>query len=112
MTTKRRAKSAPRPPVQDRRRFPRVHVGLVANIGGRLVDVVDVSAKGMTLARAFDPVPGPMPFILYPAEGHRLDLNHGVRGHAVLTHQEPDRVGVRFDPPSMDLVKLVVDRAG
>jgi hypothetical protein len=106
--SRRKSKSA----ASERRHYPRLHgVPLMANIAGRLVQVIDVSAKGVTLEKAFVPLPGVMTFTLYPFDGERLQLNKGVRATGVVSHSEADRIGIRFEPASLALVKLVVEKA-
>ena len=123
---KRRAKPPTPPPVEtpppapipdpaasDRRRYPRLgHVPLMANIAGMLVRVVNVSAKGMTVERRF-PTNGSetLSFTLYPCEGRRLDLNKGVKGTGIVTHEDETLAGIRFEPATLALVKLVVSHA-
>ena len=126
---KRRAKTAPAPPpppvpapaiepdtapaeASDRRRYPRLgNIPLMANIGGKLVRVVNVSAKGMTVERTFPYGTEPLSFTLYPSDGRRLDLNKGVKGTGIVAHEEDALVGIRFQPATLALVRLVVDHA-
>jgi len=93
----------------DRRRYPRLgNIPLMANIGGKLVRVVNVSAKGMTVERAFPYGAEPLSFTLYPLDGNRLDLNKGVKGVGIVGHEEDGAIGIRFAPATLALVKLVV----
>ena len=97
---------------QERRRYPRFQgFGLMANIGGKLVRVVNVSAKGMTVERTFPYGTEPLSFTLYPSDGRRLDLNKGVKGTGIVAHEEDALVGIRFQPATLALVRLVVDHA-
>jgi len=96
----------------ERRRYPRLgNIRLMANIGGKLVRVVNVSAKGMTVERTFPYGAEPLSFTLYPSDGRRLDLNKGVKGTGIVAHEEDDLVGIRFQPATLALVRLVVDHA-
>ena len=114
-----KAESAPEPApasasetASDRRRYPRLgNIPLMANIGGKLVRVVNVSAKGMTVERSFPYGPEPLSFTLYPTDGRRLDLNKGVKGTGIVAQEEESLVGIRFQPATLALVKLVVDHA-
>ena len=84
---------------------------MIANIAGRLVNVIDVSATGMTLERQFEPASsGPTSFVLYPCEGTRLDLNRGVKAKGVVVHIDATTIGLKFEPASLALVKLIVSR--
>jgi len=96
----------------ERRRYPRLgNIRLMANIGGKLVRVVNVSAKGMTVERTFPYGVEPLSFTLYPSDGRRLDLNKGVKGTGIVAHEEDELVGIRFQPATLALVRLVVDHA-
>lgn len=106
MTAKR-----PVPAHRDRRHYPRLpEVPLMANIAGRLVRVLDISATGVTLEKCF-PMggDGPLAFTLYPCHGKRLDLNSGMRAAGALVHEDEIQVGLRFEPASMKLVKFVAE---
>ena len=99
-------------PDSERRRYPRLPgKGLIANIAGRLVNVVDVSATGMTVERQFEPSQSePTSFVLYPCDGNRLDLNRGVKAKGIVVHLDETTVGLKFEPASLALVKLIVGR--
>ena len=105
------SKRRPPPPTasRDRRHYPRLHgVGLVANIAGKLVKVMEISATGLTLERRFPVSADMMTFTLYPTDGKRLDLNHSMRATGIVVHDELDQ-GLRFHPASLALVKFVAD---
>ena len=107
------SKRRPPPPTatsagRDRRHYPRLHgVGLVANIAGKLVKVVEVSATGLTLERRFPLSHAPITFTLYPSDGRHLDLNSGMLAAGIVVHEEDEQIGLRFQPASLALVKFV-----
>lgn len=96
------------PTPTERRLFPRYPGSdLRVEIGGRQFDVSDISlvavrVKGLTMARG-----EAVTFFLYPAGG-------GARVQATgrLIARYPDAVALRFDCPTMALMKLVVWQAG
>lgn len=80
---------------RDRRRRPRFNgLPLLANIGGRLVRVMEISAGGMR-------------FILYPCRAGRVDLNRGFGGVCRIVRRDRESVGMRFEPAGYRLVKFV-----
>ena len=96
------------PAHRDRRHYPRrPGIGLVANIAGQLVRVVEFSATGLTLERRFPVSHQPMAFTLYPVDGTRVDLNGGMRADGVVVHEDGERVGLRFQPARLALVQFV-----
>ncbi len=96
------------PSARDRRHYPRLHgPGLVASIGGQLVKVVEFSATGLTLERGFPISREPMAFTLYPSDGQLVDLTGGMQADGVVVHEEAERVGLRFHPARLALVKFV-----
>ncbi len=96
----------------ERRRYPRFHgSGLIANIGGRLVRVVGISAGGMVLETGFAVVGGVMRFTLYPSDGAKVEINKGVGGTCRLVRHEKEAVVVCFEPANYRLVKLVAEWA-
>ncbi len=108
MTKRRPPPRPPTPASRDRRHYPRLlGVGLIANIAGNLVRVMEVSATGLTLERRFPLSREPMPFTLYPSDGRRLDLNNGMTAAGIVVHEEGEQVGLRFQPASLALVKFV-----
>jgi len=103
---KRTKKSPPSP--AERRRYPRLPAkGLIALIAGQLVDVLEVSATGITVAKRFTVGTTPITFTLYPCSGGRLDLNAGIRATGIVVHEEENLVGLRFEPATLALVKFV-----
>jgi hypothetical protein len=99
------------PAHRERRHYPRLpEVPLMANIGGRLVRVLDISATGLTVEKLFPMAgDGPVPFTLYPCDGRRLDLNHGMPAAGAVVHDDGTQVGLRFEPASLRLVKFVAE---
>ncbi len=100
-----------RVPVTDgeRRRYPRFQgVGLMVIIAGKLLKVIDISANGMKVEKDCLIPTGPLNFTLYPSDGHKLDLNHGLQVRGVVVRQSGRTAGIRFEPASLAVVKLVV----
>jgi hypothetical protein len=94
----------------NRRAYPRFGgVELVANIGGKLVRVVEVCATGMTVENKFTQVDGPVDFALYPCDGVKLDVNKGIHGTAIIIHADGPLVGLRFEPATLALVEFAAD---
>ena len=81
----------------------------MANIGGKLVRVAEVSAGGMTVEKGFSIAVGGMRFTLYPIDGAKVDINRGIGGTARLVHEDEALVALRFDPPTYRLVKFVAE---
>ena len=93
---------------RERRHYPRLHgIGLMANIAGQMVRVVEVSATGLTLERRFPLSHAPMFLTLYPSDGRHLDLNGGMAAAGIVVHEEDELVGLRFQPATLALVKFV-----
>lgn len=93
---------------RERRRWPRFDgLPLLANIGGRLVRVMEISAGGMALEPGFKLDEGAMRFTLYPVRGGRVDLNRGFGGTARVVRRGRESVGVRFESGGYRLVKFV-----
>ena len=93
----------------DRRRYPRFNgLQLMANIGGKLVKVAQISAGGMTLEAGFKVTEAPMRFTLYPAgDDGKLDINNGIGGLCRLVREDSRTVALRFDPATYRLVKFI-----
>ena len=94
----------------ERRRYPRFHgQGLMANIGGKLVQVAGISAGGMSLESGFAVSAGAMRFTLYPSDNGKVDINHGIGGVCRLVHEGERLVALRFEPATYRLVKFIAD---
>ena len=95
---------------RERRRYPRFQGhGLMANIGGKLVNVTGVSAGGMQLEKGFKLIPDSMRFTLYPTDGGKVDINNGIGGTCRLVREGDDFIAMRSDPATYRLVKFVAD---
>jgi hypothetical protein len=109
----RRARKAPQSSPSERRRYPRrPGSGLMALIAGKLVEVLEVSATGILVRSGFEAGDDPIDFALYPCSGGRLNLNAGIRATGIVVHREEGRVGLRFQPASMKLVRFVATHTG
>ncbi|MBI3446115.1 MAG: PilZ domain-containing protein [Magnetospirillum sp.] len=98
---------------QERRRYPRFNgLGLMANIGGKLVRVAGISAGGMNLEAGFAVAAGSMRFTLYPTENGKVDINHGIGGACRLVREGERLVALRFDPATYRLVKFIAECSG
>jgi hypothetical protein len=94
----------------ERRQYPRFHgLHLMANIGGKLVRVAEISAGGMTLESGFTISASTMRFTLYPTESGKVDINHGVGGIARVVREDPQWVSLRFEPATYRLVKFIAE---
>jgi hypothetical protein len=97
----------------ERRRYPRFRgLHLMANIGGKLVRVAQISAGGMMLEAGFSPGSGPMRFTLYPSENGKLDINHGIGGSGLVVRETERLIALRFDPATYRLVKFIAECSG
>lgn len=98
------------PDGKERRRYPRFQgLGLMANIGGKLVRVTGVSAGGMNLEKGFKLTPDSMRFTLYPIDQGKVDINNGIGGTCRLVRETGDFIAMRFEPASYRLVKFVAE---
>ncbi|BAE50055.1 hypothetical protein amb1251 [Paramagnetospirillum magneticum AMB-1] len=94
----------------ERRRYPRFHgLQLMANIGGKLVQVAEISAGGMTLEAGFKTTAGALRFTLYPSDNGKLDINHGIGGQCRVVREDATFVALRFDPATYRLVKFIAE---
>lgn len=95
----------------ERRRYPRFNgLRLMANIGGKLVKVAQISAGGMTLEAGFAVTDAPMRFTLYPSrENGKLDINNGIGGTCMAVRDGSGWVALRFDPATYQLVKFIAE---
>jgi hypothetical protein len=98
----------------DRRHNPRYQgKGLMAHIGDKLVEVMDVSVDAVRLSNGFGAAAGAkVSLTLIPREGERLDLNKGVKASGTVIRVDGDAVVVAFSATSWALSKLVVWLAG
>lgn len=95
---------------RERRRYPRFNgLGLMANIGGKLVRVAGISAGGMTLESGFTVAAGSMRFTLYPSDSGKVDINHGIGGACRLVRENERFIALRFDPATYRLVKFIAE---
>ncbi|CAA7611736.1 hypothetical protein MCP1_10178 [Candidatus Terasakiella magnetica] len=85
--------------------------GLMANIGGILMDLSDISIGGARIARLIDPPKTPVLITLYPREGNRLILNASVSVTGTVVHADQTCLRVRFDTTTFALSKLIVQHA-
>lgn len=94
----------------ERRRYPRFHgLHLMANIGGKLVRVAEISAGGMTLEGGFKVTASTLRFTLYPSDNGKLDINHGIGGICAVVREDKDFVALRFEPATYRLVKFIAE---
>ncbi|ARJ68218.1 hypothetical protein WV31_17175 [Magnetospirillum sp. ME-1] len=94
----------------ERRRYPRFHgLHLMANIGGKLVRVAEISAGGMTLEAGFKATASTLRFTLYPSDNGKLDINHGIGGTCRVVREDAQFVALRFDPATYRLVKFIAE---
>jgi hypothetical protein len=95
---------------RERRRYPRFHgLRLMANIGGKLLRVAEISAGGMTLEAGFKANGEALRFTLYPSDNGKLDINHGIGGSCSVVRQDSGYVALRFEPATYRLVKFVAE---
>lgn len=98
--------------VADRRRATRFDGrGLIANVGGTLVVLQDISIGGAKITRAAAAPTDELQITLYPCEGSRINVNSSVRVAATLVQQDDNAIRVRFDTASFALSKLIVSHA-
>jgi hypothetical protein len=94
----------------ERRRYPRFHgLHLMANIGGKLVRVAEISAGGMTLEAGFKVTSSTLRFTLYPIDGGKVDINHGIGGTCTVVREDENFISMRFDPATYRLVKFIAE---
>ena len=82
--------------------------GLMARVGDKLVEVLDMSVTGIKLARSFSPVDGPMAFTLIRRHGATLEINKGVSVTGQVVRLEQGTVAIDFLANSYALAKLAV----
>jgi len=98
-------------PAGDRRSYVRAHnVDILANINGRLVQVLDISLSGVRLSNGFPLTGEKVTMSLIPKVGDRLDVNHSVtaKGSVIRIDAEDHAVAVAFDQMSYSLSKMVI----
>ena len=94
---------------RERRRYPRhPNPDLVVNIGGKLIKVCDVSATGLSVENV-EPPSEDLTVVVYRCHDNKLDLNHALRLHGVVIRHGDRKIGIRIDPASLALTRLVVD---
>jgi hypothetical protein len=96
--------------VIERREFPRYPaLGLTAQINGQVFVIQDISMGGLRLCGSGTVPEGGIDFIICPAGGEpSVD---GIKATAVVVARYGDKVALKFDKPSMPLLKLVVRQA-
>ena len=98
-------------PDGDRRSYVRVHnVDIMANINGRLVEVLDISLSGVRLSNSFPLNEEKVTMSLIPKVGERLDVNRSVvaKGKVIRIDAEDHAVAVAFEQMSYSLSKMIV----
>lgn len=101
---------------RERRRYPRTaNPPIVVQILGTISHVKDVSATGLQVEKTFALPTGAteeiIPMTVYRLTGDRLDVNHALRLTGVLVRDGDREVGIRLDPPTLALVRLIVEPA-
>jgi hypothetical protein len=97
----------------DRRQFNRFDGhGLVAMIGGSLIDVIDVSLTGLRLASCPAKGHGAFDFTLYARTGSKLDLNRGVRVAGTVIRGDDGAIAVHFTRFTYSLAKMIIRHTG
>lgn len=102
---------AAKSPEGDRRHYVRTHnVEIMANINGRLVQVLDISLSGVRLSNGFPLNGEKVTMSLIPKMGERLDVNRSVvaKGTVIRIDAEDHAVAVAFDQMSYSLSKMVI----
>jgi hypothetical protein len=99
---------------RDRRKYPRmVNPPIVVQILGTISRVKDVSASGLQIEKTFAWPAGAAKAVVsltvYRVTGDRLDLNHSLRLTGRLVRDGEREVGIRLDPITLRLVRLIVD---
>lgn len=96
------------PKFDERRLFSRYPaVNLLAEIDGRLFDVTDISLEGVRVKGLTRLSGKSLTFFLYSAgAGHK----HKVRATGTLAVRYRDAVALRFEHPTMSLMKLVMQQ--
>ena len=102
---------AAKSPEGDRRSYVRVNsVDIMANINGRLVEVLDISLSGVRLSNGFPLNEDKVTMSLIPKVGDCLDVNRSVtaRGTIIRFDAEDHAVAVAFEQMSYSLSKMIV----
>ena len=101
-----------RPSPADRRQYARVKdVSLMANVAGALVDVLDISLNGVSLAIGIDKIPAASASVeitLIPRKGRTLDVNHSLRVRGRVIRGDETSVAIAFERHTLALAKLVI----
>lgn len=85
--------------------------GLMANVGGVLVDVLDISIGGAKVARRIAPPTKVTVIVLYRRDGNRIDLNGAVSVTGSVVHADAAAIHFRFETATFALSKLIVAHA-
>ncbi len=115
MSFEPRPTAAPAPvrsPEGDRRRYNRLReTGLMANVAGRLVEVLDISLSGVRLPGEVGLTDGAIGFTLIPRHLQHLDVNNSlaVSGRVVRIDKRDGSIGIAFDRMGFHLAKMIID---
>jgi hypothetical protein len=95
---------------RERRQFPRFPaVNLTAEIDGRIFEVKDISMGGIRLSAVGLPPGTSLTFTLCPCDG--ASSAPAVKASGVLVGQYGDSAALKFQRPTMPLLKLVCRQA-
>jgi len=98
---------------REARRSARVAGGdLSAQIGGEILEVLDISEGGFKVRRGKGDLSGELQVVLYPRQQERLDLNGSVRVRVRVVRREPDAIAVAFVAPSFVVLKFILGCIG
>lgn len=93
----------------DRRQHNRfIGHGLVANVAGRLAEILDVSLTGVRLAGELPHHGGPLPLTIIPRHHKALALNSSIQTFARVVRTVDGDTHLRFERVTYSLVKLIV----
>lgn len=93
----------------ERRRHNRVQgEGLMANVNGKLVDVLDISFGGVRLAHGFSWEKPHISFQIIRRTNRTLHLNESLRVGGRIVEVTDTSVRIQFDRVMYALVKLIV----
>jgi len=96
-------------PRDERREKPRSPGnGLMARIGDKLVEVIDLSVTGVKVVRGVHLGEGAVSFTLFRRIGASLELNQGVKVTGRVVRIDETSVAIDFLANSYALAKLVV----
>lgn len=101
-----------RPTQSDRRKATRFEGrGLIASIGGILMDVRDISICGAKVARSSVPIKGDVSITLHQRGEHRLDLTGSILVAGSVVHAGKDAIHLRFETATFALSRMIVAHA-